>query len=106
MPTNISQNNYSLTGEQAQTIFDAAQPVSEEYENKIKNLNAARIASGTISTMGDVAEQAHYMRRKKHTIVRDYKKTGRNDACPCGSGKKYKNCCLSSGKYETTHFAN
>ena len=22
-------------------------------------------------------------------------KTGRNDACPCGSGKKYKKCCLS-----------
>ncbi|MDA8335538.1 MAG: SEC-C metal-binding domain-containing protein [Peptococcaceae bacterium] len=21
-------------------------------------------------------------------------KTGRNDPCPCGSGKKYKNCCL------------
>src|SRR5438105_351949 len=21
-------------------------------------------------------------------------KAGRNDACPCGSGKKYKNCCL------------
>ena len=20
--------------------------------------------------------------------------TGRNDACPCGSGKKYKRCCL------------
>ena len=20
-------------------------------------------------------------------------KTNRNDACPCGSGKKYKNCC-------------
>jgi Fe-S-cluster containining protein len=24
------------------------------------------------------------------------KKVGRNDACPCGSGKKYKNCCLPS----------
>ncbi|CAN5315944.1 hypothetical protein BH23BAC3_BH23BAC3_35690 [soil metagenome] len=23
-----------------------------------------------------------------------YKKTGRNDPCPCGSGKKYKKCCL------------
>ncbi len=23
-------------------------------------------------------------------------KVGRNDPCPCGSGKKYKNCCLSS----------
>ena len=22
-------------------------------------------------------------------------KTGRNDPCPCGSGKKYKNCCLT-----------
>jgi tetratricopeptide (TPR) repeat protein len=22
-------------------------------------------------------------------------KTGRNDPCPCGSGKKYKKCCLS-----------
>ncbi|MCZ8512693.1 SEC-C metal-binding domain-containing protein [Paenibacillus filicis] len=22
------------------------------------------------------------------------KKVGRNDACPCGSGKKYKHCCL------------
>lgn len=21
-------------------------------------------------------------------------KVGRNDPCPCGSGKKYKNCCL------------
>lgn len=22
-------------------------------------------------------------------------KTGRNDPCPCGSGKKYKHCCIS-----------
>jgi len=28
------------------------------------------------------------------------KKTGRNDPCPCGSGKKYKNCCL--GKEQKT----
>lgn len=26
-------------------------------------------------------------------IVRETKKVGRNDPCPCGSGKKYKNCC-------------
>ena len=26
------------------------------------------------------------------TVVRDYPKVGRNDACPCGSGKKYKHC--------------
>ena len=27
------------------------------------------------------------------TIVRDAPKVGRNDLCPCGSGKKYKKCC-------------
>jgi preprotein translocase subunit SecA len=26
------------------------------------------------------------------TFVRDNAKTGRNDPCPCGSGKKYKQC--------------
>ena len=26
-------------------------------------------------------------------IVRDEPKIGRNDPCPCGSGKKYKRCC-------------
>lgn len=34
------------------------------------------------------------------TKVREYKKVGRNDPCPCGSGDKYKNCCMDSGKYE------
>ena len=24
-------------------------------------------------------------------------KVGRNDLCPCGSGKKFKNCCLREG---------
>jgi len=28
------------------------------------------------------------------TVVREKQKIGRNDPCPCGSGKKYKKCCL------------
>ena len=28
------------------------------------------------------------------TVKREGKKIGRNDPCPCGSGKKYKKCCL------------
>lgn len=27
------------------------------------------------------------------TVVREGPKVGRNDPCPCGSGKKYKKCC-------------
>ena len=26
--------------------------------------------------------------------VKPGQKVGRNDPCPCGSGKKYKNCCM------------
>ena len=31
--------------------------------------------------------------RSHAPAVRDMSKVGRNDPCPCGSGKKYKNCC-------------
>ena len=30
---------------------------------------------------------------RKEPVKRDNKKIGRNDPCPCGSGKKYKKCC-------------
>ncbi len=30
---------------------------------------------------------------KESRIVRNEEKIGRNDPCPCGSGKKYKKCC-------------
>jgi len=31
--------------------------------------------------------------KKSGTIVRETEKIGRNDPCPCNSGKKYKKCC-------------
>ena len=30
---------------------------------------------------------------RESKIVRNFDKVGRNDMCPCGSGKKYKKCC-------------
>ena len=39
----------------------------------------------TESASGEIA-------KKKITVVKG-EKVGRNDPCPCGSGKKYKNCC-------------
>ncbi len=34
-----------------------------------------------------------YKDQKESTTIRKEKKIGRNDPCPCGSGKKYKKCC-------------
>jgi preprotein translocase subunit SecA len=41
-----------------------------------------------LSHGGDVGEQARVT-----TVKREGSKVGRNDPCPCGSGKKYKRCC-------------
>ncbi len=38
------------------------------------------------------AEGVSRRRSKPQTVVRQEKKVGRNDPCPCGSGKKYKHC--------------
>ena len=31
----------------------------------------------------------------------DYSKAGRNDPCPCGSGEKFKNCCIDKAEKKT-----
>jgi len=38
-------------------------------------------------------KELYVEQKKSHTIVRNEAKTGRNEVCPCGSGKKYKKCC-------------
>ena len=47
-----------------------------------------RVAKETVAVhAGDEAESA------KKEPIRKEETVGRNDDCPCGSGKKYKNCC-------------
>jgi preprotein translocase subunit SecA len=41
------------------------------------------------------AIQGNRSEAKKAEPIRNRQaKVGRNDPCPCGSGKKYKNCCM------------
>lgn len=42
----------------------------------------------------DTKKQLYLEQKKSGTVVVG-KKVGRNDPCPCGSGKKYKQCCLN-----------
>jgi preprotein translocase subunit SecA len=52
---------------------------AEFQRRKRRELDQARMAGG--DTQGSVQQ-----------VVRP-DKIGRNDPCPCGSGKKYKKCC-------------
>lgn len=38
-------------------------------------------------------QRALYLEQKKSGTIVKGEKIGRNDPCPCGSGKKYKKCC-------------
>ncbi len=48
--------------------------------------------STTVTGGGSTASSAPEIQLPKVTIRRDTPKVGRNDPCPCGSGKKYKQC--------------
>ena len=43
-------------------------------------------------------KHALYLEQKKSGTIVKGKKIGRNDPCPCGSGKKYKQCCGKHNK--------
>lgn len=83
-------------------IMDVASvDVTESQAEALTNISAAKeIDLGAIT--GGVSDIPTIRMRKTRPVVRDYK-IRRNEQCPCGSGKKYKHCCLASGKYETTH---
>ena len=49
-----------------------------------RKVERERVAEPTSTNMDDSVKKAP---------IRKDKKVGRNDPCPCGSGKKYKNCC-------------
>ena len=38
--------------------------------------------------------QKHKELMEKARFMEEHKSIGRNDPCPCGSGKKFKKCCL------------
>ena len=56
-------------------------------------LTAAADASAATVERASEGGEARGEPVKVATIVRDAPKVGRNDDCPCGSGKKYKKCC-------------
>ena len=72
--------------DRAQTIHQAA-PSELAYASAPKSEIQVR-QEAAIAASQNAAE-------KKHEPVRNVgKKVGRNDPCPCGSGKKFKSCCM------------
>jgi len=74
-----------------QNLVDHLFRVEVRDEAEIERLKQARRQQRMQYVHGQTPGKAP---AKPKTIRRDGKKTGRNSPCPCGSGKKYKQCCL------------
>ncbi|MCR5065290.1 MAG: preprotein translocase subunit SecA [Bacteroidales bacterium] len=69
----------------------ATLPVKQESEMKEAHQPTSN-QKGLRTSRNDAPEAQRTAPREKPQPVHVEKKVGRNDPCPCGSGKKYKNC--------------
>lgn len=61
-----------------------------QKQTEIRRAETARITNASLENINELngeSEQTHVTVRNEGPTI------GRNDPCPCGSGKKYKNCC-------------
>ena len=79
-----AQRNMNAQHSEAENITQQARPASS-----MNGALARRQAAGSIT--------AQHTQGQSITVRRSSPKIGRNDPCPCGSGKKYKNCCGRNG---------
>ena len=68
-----------------------ARPAAEIRRTEVARQKSAELAG----VGGDTSE------KKKPVVRRASERVGRNEPCPCGSGKKYKQCCGKPGGTET-----
>ena len=62
-------------------------------QEEIKREEAAKITGAALQAINSLDNGEQIKSEINRTVVNDGPKVGRNDLCPCGSGKKYKNCC-------------
>ncbi len=78
-------------------IFKVEKPVMVSNASENDNLNySGGDAPAQFAGNFSQNEQAEEEEVKAKPIVNQKKNVGRNDPCPCGSGKKYKKCCGGS----------
>ena len=92
------KESYNLFGELISDIkFNTIKTLQIiQFKTETAEEEAARIAE-QIAQQQRFAESQRQLNLSSTEEVKSEKKIARNDPCPCGSGKKYKQCCGTSG---------
>ncbi|RJP62419.1 MAG: preprotein translocase subunit SecA, partial [Ignavibacteriales bacterium] len=74
--------------------FFPAQPdeVQQRRQKPMQRITTIKDSVTNLGMQGSGQQDEGGRRGKVQPIVRQEEKVGRNDPCPCGSGKKFKNC--------------
>jgi preprotein translocase subunit SecA len=64
----------------------------QEAKQVKTDLSKTQASKASDIEMRRVAAESASAPKKPETFIREEKKVGRNEPCPCGSGKKYKQC--------------
>ena len=94
-PTQENLQKAGVGGEKAARLADAAkQNAGEMFLHLGGRLHVVvRFEIECINSCVDIAGSQR-SDKKVEPIRNRGQRVGRNDPCPCGSGKKYKNCCM------------
>ncbi|MEP6773812.1 MAG: SEC-C metal-binding domain-containing protein, partial [Polaromonas sp.] len=65
---------------------------AEEMENRAENITNVTYTAPTETGEVETTTDSESQRRASAIPADEVPRVGRNDPCPCGSGKKYKNC--------------
>ena len=62
-------------------------------QEEVRREEAAKITGAALQALNSLDKGQQMKSEVNKTVVNQGPKVGRNDPCPCGSGKKYKQCC-------------
>ena len=82
---------FNIYTEAVKRLF-SVQVVTQEAVEKFEQKEQKKEAEVQKNTTAPTLE--------KEPVKRTAPKVGRNDPCPCGSGKKFKQCCMGKGIYD------
>ncbi len=69
--------------------------LTDMFDKLIRLITESRADDQAGRTVRRALVQQEYGNLAVETVTNDYRHIGRNDPCPCGSGKKHKKCCLN-----------
>lgn len=90
----VKQAENDLRDLEKNETIDLTDATDEQISEQMKQFEDSVITGDQLAKL-----RALYNRKPKQ-MVRKHAKVGRNEPCPCGSGKKFKNCCMKSGEFE------